>query len=220
MKSLIPLLLVFGLLGSMSVAENPNPNWGVVYEEDFSGGKSNDWVFADPEAWKVETKDNESFLSSFQDSNYKPEVRSPENISWLKDLEVGSFVLDATVRSTQAEYGHRDVCFLFNRVDASHFYYVHIATKADARANSVFLVNGEPRVSICDDRTDGTKWTEDWHHVRIIRNVDSGEIRVFFDDMDEAIMKTSDKTFLKGSIGFGAFDDTADLDKLTIRAPQ
>jgi len=213
-------ILLVGTLSTASYAADDMSDWETVYKTDFAEGEADDWTFADPSVWKVVQKDGKSFLSSTGDSDYEPEVRSPRNIAWLEDLEAGSFVLDATVRSTQEEYGHRDICFLFNRVDASHYYYVHIATKADAHANSVFLVNGEPRVSICDDRTDGTKWTEDWHHVRVVRSVESGDIHVFFDDMEKPIMKTSDKTFTKGNIGFGSFDDTADLLEMTVRAPE
>lgn len=221
MKASIRFLSLLFLFASPAVGADPSQDgWEVVYRTDFSGGEAEGWEFADSAAWEVRTSPEGAFLSSFKDSIYKPEVRSPENIAWIPDLSVGSFILDATVRSTQPEYGHRDVCFLFNRVDASHFYYVHIATKADAHANSVFVVNGEPRVSICEDRTDGTAWSEGWHHVRIVRDADSGGIAVYFDDMETPIMKTTDTTFTRGSIGFGAFDDTADLLEMTVRAPK
>lgn len=198
-------------------ADDTAATWPVVYEESFDSDNADRWEFADPKVWKVAEKEGVRFLSTTADSDYKPAVRSPQNIAWIKDLALSDFILDATVRSTQAEYGHRDVCFLFGKQDASHFYYVHLATKADDHANSVFLVNGEPRVSIAQERTDGTKWTEDWHHVRIIRNSKAGDIVVFFDDMKTPIMRTVDTTFGKGSFGFGAFDDTADLKEIVIR---
>ena len=220
MKTMSVLCFILGVCCTAVFGSPPFSNWKVVYHQDFSKGSAEGWTFADPKAWRVSSEDGVSFLSTFTDSDYRPVVRSPQNIAWLKDLKVGSLVLDATVRSTQAEYGHRDVCFLFNRVDASHFYYVHIATHADDHANSIFLVNGEPRVSICTDRTDGTHWTEGWHHVRIVRDVETGSIQVYFDEMSKPIMKTSDKTFTEGTVGFGAFDDTADLTEITIRAPE
>jgi hypothetical protein len=189
----------------------------ILFEQSFSSGDLSAWEFADESAWKVDSDSTGKFLSSFKDSDYNPPVRSPQNIAWLRDLQVSSFVLDATVRSTQEEYGHRDVCFLFNREDASHFYYVHLATKADEHANSIFLVNGEPRVSIARERTDGTQWTQGWHHVRIVRDAGTGEIQVFFEDMETPVMETVDKTFAGGAIGFGSFDDTADLLEIVIR---
>lgn len=220
MRNLVCFLIASATITGAVFSQDLFPDWKEIYREDFSTGVAQGWTFADSKAWKVGTEGDSFFLSAFKDSDYKPEVRSPENIAWLDQLKVGSFVLDATVRSTQPEYGHRDVCFLFNRVDASHFYYAHIATKADEHANSVFLVNGAPRVSICEDRTDGTGWTEHWHHVRIVREIESGKIEVYFDDMQKPIMKTSDMTFKEGNLGFGAFDDTADLMELIIRAPE
>jgi hypothetical protein len=196
---------------------NAEPAWPTVLTEDFSSGNITQLEFMDPSAWKVVTGQDRSFLSMTKDSSYKPPVRSPENIAWLKDLKVADLILDATVRSTQAEYGHRDVCLLFGGQDATHFYYVHLATKADEHANSIFLVNGEPRVSIATERTEGTHWDEGWHHVRVIRDSTSGTIEIFFDDMAKPVMKATDRNFGKGRIGFGSFDDTADFARIVIR---
>jgi hypothetical protein len=216
-SKMLTATILISLSACVGWAEKDMASWPVVYQSDFSSGNAEGWTFADPEAWKVASKGTRSFLSMFQDSNYKPPVRSPENIGWLTGLDVADFVLDATVRSTQKEYGHRDLCFLFNRVDETHYYYIHIATKADAHANSVFLVNGEPRVSIASERTDGTPWTEGWHHVRLVRRSNSGEILVYFDDMEKPIMRATDKTFTKGTVGFGSFDDTGDVAEIVIR---
>jgi len=210
-------LALFVLAAFPAWTEAPNEDLPLVYEENFATGGLERWEFADPKVWKRGEEDGDGFLSTYEDSDYKPIVRSPQNIAWLRNFAVSDFVLDATVRSTQEEYGHRDVCFLFGRKDATHYYYVHIATKADEHANSIFLVDGSPRVSIAKERTDGTKWSEGWRHVRIVRDSESGEIEVYFEDMENPIMQAVDKTFSAGSIGFGAFDDTADLTEIVIR---
>jgi hypothetical protein len=118
---------------------------------------------------------------------------------------------------TGKEYGHRDLCFFFGYQDSSHFYYVHLATVADPHANSIFLVNGAPRVSIAQKRTNGTDWKTGFHRIRIVRNVETGTIRVYFNDMKVPVMETVDKTFLVGEVGLGSFDDTGDFDNLSIR---
>ncbi len=125
-------------------------------------------------------------------------------------------MLDVDLRSTHEVYGHQDLCLFFGHQDPEHFYYVHIGRKADAHANSIFLVNDAPRVSICEDRTDGTDWSTGWHRARIRRNTKSGTIEVFFDDMQKPIMKTTDKTFLRGRIGIGSFDDTGEFDAIRL----
>lgn len=188
----------------------------VVTTENFNKGAAN-WEPKDPSAWKVVKQGDNSFYSMFKDSSYKPEVRSPVNFALLKEVMVSDFVLDVDMRSTQEVYGHQDLCLFFGYQDPSHFYYVHLGREADAHANSIFLVNGEPRVSIAQKRTDGTAWTKDWHHVRIKRDTSKGTIEVYFDDMKKPVMTTVDKHFLHGRIGIGSFDDTGDFDNLSLR---
>ena len=188
----------------------------VVTTENFNKGAAN-WEPKDPSAWKMVKQGDNSFYSMFKDSSYKPEVRSPVNFALLKEVTVSDFVLDVDMRSTQEVYGHQDLCLFFGYQDPSHFYYVHLGREADAHANSIFLVNGEPRVSIAQKRTDGTAWTKDWHHVRIKRDTSKGTIEVYFDDMKKPVMTTVDKHFLHGRIGIGSFDDTGDFDNLNLR---
>jgi hypothetical protein len=215
---MITAILLLALLAPAAAWCGEDPStWPILYQEDFSTGKVRNWEFADPKVWQAGSQDGRHFLSCTADSDYTPPVRSPQNIAWIMKAEAADFVIDATVRSTQAEYGHRDVCFLFGRQDDSHFYYVHLATKADEHANSIFLVNGEPRVSIATERTEGTQWTEGWRHVRIVRHAISGEILVYFEDMEKPVMRAVDTHFGKGRFGWGSFDDTADLAEIVIR---
>ena len=150
-------------------------------------------------------------------SKYEPRVRSPFNIAWLENLEVSSFVMEVEARSTSREYGHRDLCFFFGKQSESEFYYVHIATAADPHANSIFLVNNEPRISIAEKRTEGTQWIDGkFHKIRIERTAVDGKILVYFDDMETPIMEASDRTFLAGSVGLGSFDDVGEFRNLKI----
>lgn len=188
----------------------------LLYSADFEdakvGGAPTDWKPTDPKAWKIAEKDGNQFYSQFQASNYEPTHRSPLNYTLLKDVSVGDFVLEVRVQSTRAEYGHRDACFFFGHQDPDHFYYVHIATKADDHANQVFIVNGAARTKISKTSTAGMRWSEGWHKVRIVRRVEPGTIEVYFDDMKKPIMTAVDKTFTHGQVGFGTFDDTANFD--------
>ena len=192
------------------------PKMPLVAYEDFEKG-TKQWEFTDEAAWKLDKVDRRSFISlTVKKSDYQPKVRSPHNIALLKSKAVRDFVLDVDMRSTNEVYGHQDLCVFFGHQDASHFYYVHLGRKADAHANSIFLVNGKPRVSIAKERTDGTDWSRGWHRVRIKRDVKSGAIEVFFDDMDKPVMKTIDKTFKSGRVGIGSFDDKGDFDAIRL----
>ncbi len=192
----------------------------IVVQDDFEGDALKRWDFTDPAAWRVAEhgEAGNHALELFQASKYEPAVRSPFNIALVKDADLGEFVLDVKVRSTTRDYGHRDLCFFFGYQDPSHFYYVHLAKEADPHANSVFLVNGESRVSIAESRTEGTEWTDGWHRVRVIREPESGLIEVYFDDMTKPVMTAHDKTFARGRIGLGSFDDTGVFDDLVVKS--
>ena len=190
-----------------------------VLIDDFERDSPSGWDFTDPAAWRITRLDSENnrVLDQFQQSKYEPPVRSPFNIALAKDLDLADVVIDVKVRSTARDYGHRDLCLVFGHQDPSHFYYVHLGKAADEHANSIFLVNGKPRVTIAESRTKGTPWTDGWHKVRLVRHVEDGLIQVFFDDMEQPAMISHDHTFAHGRVGLGSFDDTGMFDELRVR---
>ena len=188
----------------------------LVFSDNFEKGADR-WEPTDPKAWKVTQIDGKRVYDQHKKrSSYNPPHRSPYNISLVKDVYVGDFVLDARVRSTHPDYGHRDVCLFFGYQDAGHFYYVHLGKKTDAHANQIFVVDGKPRTKISTKTTAGTNWDDAWHDVRITRDVEQGTIRVFFDDMETPIMVARDKTFVWGRFGVGSFDDTSQWDSVRV----
>ncbi len=98
------------------------------------------------------------------------------------------------------------------------FYYAHLGKVTDDHANQIFIVNQADRVKISTKTTPGTPWDDWWHTIRIVRDVESGLIRVYFDDMATPIMEATDRSFESGQIGIGAFDDTGDFDDLIIKS--
>jgi len=208
----ISLCLGLCLCGYASIAEE----LPLVFEEDFESGLDG-WVMTDDAAWALVDSDGGKALALQKSSDYNPKVRSPKSIARIADLNVTDFVLEAKLKQTGREYGHRDLCVFFGYQDPSKFFYCHMATEADAHANSIFLVNDEARVSIAKERTDGTDWGKpNFHTVRIERDTEAGTITVYFDDMKNPIMKAEDKSFTWGSIGFGSFDDIGHFDNIKI----
>jgi len=223
-RAILVVLAVLSLM-SLTVGTGCNGLAGIsggekmplVFEADFEDGSLEAWEATDAEAWRIEDGHGGKVLALHKQSNYKPEVRSPVNINLIKDLVVGGFVLELEMHSTTRDYGHRDMCLFFGHQDPSHFYYVHIANQSDAHANSIFAVDGQPRVSIAKTRTEGTKWDDDWHSVRLARDVEKGTIEVFFDDKVEPIMTAIDHRFKWGKVGVGSFDDTGQFDDIRLR---
>lgn len=219
-----PCLLLPALLAASvwSVSAAPVPEgYRLVYEQHFDSAASLDgFRFTDPAAWKFAADGSCFALELTQQSKYQPPVRSPVNIALLADRVFGDFILEVDLIQTGKEYGHRDMCLFFGMQDPTHFYYTHLATKADPNAHNIFLVNGAPRKNIARKTTDGVNWGLGvWHTVRLERRVSDGTIRVFFDDLTQPIMEVEDKTFGAGWIGFGSFDDTGKVDNVRIWSP-
>ncbi|MFO0976647.1 MAG: hypothetical protein U0996_09635 [Planctomycetaceae bacterium] len=223
---LIPVCMFLTGLSPDSQADDkplppPPEKMRLLFSEDFEGGSIEKYEPTDSTAWSLLKQDNNHVIAlTKKDSNFKPPFRSPLNRSLVKDLEVSSFVMDIRFQSTIADYPHRSLCLFFGYQDDAHLYYVHFGKKTDDHANQIFIVNNEARKKISTKTTDGTPWTDGWHRARIVRNVDTGEITVYFDDLTKPVMTATDKTFTKGRIGFGSFDDIGNFDDLRIYVPE
>lgn len=188
-----------------------------AFREDFESGLGR-WEMTDPDAWAIveEPAGGNHVLALQKASDYEPTYRSPYNIALLKDHTFGSFEMTVRLKQTGRDYNHRDLCLFFGYQDPAHYYYIHMATKADEHAHSVFIVNGAARRTIAEWRTEGTEWGDGYHTVKLRRDAASGAVEVFFDDMDKPIMKATDTTFGAGRIGLGSFDDVGQFDDLEI----
>lgn len=191
------------------------------YEQDFRNSASiDDFVFTDPQAWTIKRTTGGNQLALVAKSNYQPVFRSPLSMAILSNYIWGDFVLQADVRQTTAEYGHRDVCFVWGMRDSAHYYYVHLASQTDEYAHGVFIVNGTDRVKIGQPATTGIAWDAlPWHRIRIERSIVKCQTRVYVNDMRTPVFETNDPVFRMGYIGFGSFDDTMEIDNITIWAP-
>jgi len=212
-------------LASLSELHGIPADYQLLFEENFENPSTfSNFEMTDPASWRIHHGEDNKALELFGKSDYKPRVRSPRNIAFIKDLEVGDFILEADLRQTGREYGHRDMCLFFGMKDPSNFYYVHLASVADPNAHNIFLVNDAPRTNIALKTTEGISWGEDnednWHKIRIERSIEDGKILVYFDDMDTPIMEGEDTHFDYGHIGFGSFDDTGMVDNIRIWAPE
>lgn len=179
----------------------------LLFADEFAKGADR-WQPSDARAWKIVKADKGSYYSQFAQSKIKTPHRSPFNFSLVKDLKVTDFVLEAKVLSTGKDGDHRDMCLFFGYQGPAHFYYCHMAKKADDHANQIFIVNGADRVKISTKTTKGTPWDDQWHNVKVVRKVADGGIEIYWDDMKTPIMTATDKTFTWGQVGVGSFDDS------------
>ncbi|WP_442510727.1 hypothetical protein SH528x_002369 [Novipirellula sp. SH528] len=201
------------LLATCAVGEEPADT---VFTDDFEKGHDR-WELLDPDTWKLSTNDGNSTIEiTKRESNYKPPVRSPGHVALIRDLELGSFEITFRVRSTKDTGNHRDCCVFFNYQDDQHFYYVHLGAKPDPHSGQIMIVKEAPRLALTKNES-LTPWDDQWHNVRVVRDVTSGKIDVFFDDMTKPHMTVTDMTFKKGRIGLGSFDDLNEFDDVVVR---
>jgi hypothetical protein len=206
-------LLALPMVLSDEVAEQDSR---VLLEENFEDG-SGRWEIVDPKSWELEEHGLGKSLSIIRrESEYKPKVRSPLHIALMKDVEVGSFELTFKVKSTKNTGNHRDCCVFFNYQGPTQYYYVHLGAKPDPHSGQIFIVNDAPRTALTENEKN-TPWGEDWHTVKVVRDLSDGKIAIYFDDMDQPHLQVNDKTFSKGRIGIGSFDDMDAFDDIRLR---
>src|ERR1700722_9809075 len=184
MRRLLCLPLVFLSVAVFGADDKTPP---LVFEDDFSRGADR-WELSDAKVWKlIDAKDGKAYSLFNNKTEFKPPHRSPFLYALVKDVTVGDLVLDVKCKSTIKDYPHRDLCFFFGYQDKDHFYYAHLGRKTDDHCNQIFIVNGADRNKISTKTTEGTPWTDDWHHVKVVRKIENGTIEVFFDDMKTPI---------------------------------
>ena len=191
----------------------------LAFRDDFETGGLDAWQATDPNFWRIEEVDDTNVLSLTGQSDYTPPYRSPANIILAQDIVVGSFIMELNLASTVEENPNQDLCLFFGYQDPANFYYIHIASQPDDVHHKIHVVDDADRTSITADYNTGVTWGTDWHTARVIRDVDSGSIEVYFDDMSAPIMTATDDRFQLGRIGLGSFDDTGRFDNIRVWLP-
>ena len=193
-----------------------NDKLPLIFEEDFEKGH-NRLEVTDNKSWTHrKVNNNNVFGINRRSSDYKPKVRSPYHIALIKDIQVADFQLTFDVKSTKDTGGHRDCCVFFNWQNAEHFYYCHFGASPDSHSGQIMIVKNAPRKAMTNNKNK-TPWkNETWHKVKVIRDTKKGTIEVYFDDMTKPHMSVVDKTYGKGRIGIGSFDDMNDFDNIKL----
>ncbi|CAH0202293.1 PQQ-dependent sugar dehydrogenase [Microbacterium sp. Bi121] len=151
-------------------------------------------------------------------------IRRPFEYAVLDEgPELGSFDLSAQVRLDEpASVNNRDVILVFGWKSDTEYYYTHLSQDNTIYAhNGIFKVNNADRERI-DDQWDGKVGAppavtdEQWHDVRVVRCVDSGDIAVYVDGLDTPLFTANDDTFGEGRVGFGSFDNFGRIRNLTV----
>ena len=204
------------LLAQLAYSED-SPKRTPLFQENFESGISG-WELMDPDTWNLKKSvGSTTFEIVSRESAYQPKVRSPLHMAIVKDVEVGDFSMTFRVRSTKDTGAHRDCCVFFGYQDPTHFYYVHLGAKPDPASGQIMIVNDAPRRPLTTNEK-LIPWDDQWHAVKLERNVKSGSVAIFFDNMGHPIMEANDTTFGRGRFGIGSFDDMNEFDDINVFA--
>lgn len=206
--------LPFVLLGVALVAALTNPIGArpvlrsIQFTDDFSSGTLDRWQFPYPEDWVIGAEGSLHFLHMLR--NREPLVpRRPVQFALLKGVNVGSFTFQARVRREK-----RSLLMVFNYVDTLHFYYTHLSVDPGTKVavhNGIFIVDGGARRRIAGMEAAPVLPDQNWHKIRVQRDIQSGSIEVFVDAERSPRFSVIDSTFNCGQVGLGSFDETGDF---------
>jgi len=198
------------------------PERSITVKETFDSGWEMRWKPHTAGSWVVERESSKYVLKMTKAGVPPKEIRRPGEYAVWSSKVWGDVEFTAQVRCDQdVSVSTRDAILIFAYQDDTHFYYVHLAGRADSVHNAIMVVNGKDRERI--DKFDSAHLTKpaltdkEFHTVKVVRNIKTGTIDVYLDRSDTPLLHAEDRTILKGMLGLGSFDDTASFHSLVAK---
>jgi hypothetical protein len=198
----------------------------VTVEQNFDLADPSDaWMFRTPSLWRIGEEGDRRFLQMAIPPKRPtmPGIRRPQEYAIFSRYEFRSFNLSCRVRlDREVEVKARDACIIFGRQDNTHMYYAHLSSLSDGGAHNVLMrVDGQKRGSLTPRAALPPPAITDagWHTVNVIRDADTGSIRVFVDPAaptDPPLFDVVDRTYEWGFVGLASFDDHASFSRVRI----
>ena len=188
-------------------------NWTI----DFENSSLDDWYLPDPEAWTIKNESGNHVLHLTEGGLMGSNPRRPVRFALFKPGCVGSFDLRVRLRKDPKQ-GESDLLIAFGYQDRLHFYYAHLSNddKNPRAHNGLFKVDDADRLRIAGLGAKPALSDAEWHAVRILRNAESGSIKVFMDEQPAPLFQVIDKSIAHGLVGFGSFNDTGVFDDIVL----
>jgi len=207
-------------LGAAVSQERGTRTLPVLASENFESGRADGWEPNDPARWSVRAAGG-NLVYALTAPGDQGKVRAPTSWSLWSGYEVGSFELAGRLQcNADPSIAQRDVCVIFGFQDPIHFYYIHFSASSDDAHNVISVVNGADRARISREApgTSKARLTDRaWHAFKVTFDAETGEIKAYLDDMRVPVLTAGDRTFVRGRVGVGSFDDTGSFDDLTLR---
>jgi hypothetical protein len=204
---MLPLLLLVLIAAPLAAAEGPVAKVQLLV--NFEGEDlAQNWLLPRLSDWAIAAESGNRFLRLLTPGEIG-QPRRPLQYAIRKNLCVSDF--DLRVRLRQAK---RSVMIAFGYQDTLHFYYTHLSSDSGDVAvhNGLFKVDGGERFRIAGQGSAPVLPDHNWHEVRIVRRVATGEMEVYADQDPRPRFRHVDASFRFGRIGLGSFDETGDFD--------
>jgi hypothetical protein len=174
----------------------------------------NQWTLDGSGKWKI----SDGALILYKAGVPSGTIRRPSALAILKSKPFTNVIVEAEIKSeVDTSIIHRDLEIIVDYQSATKFYYVHLAGTTDKVHNGIFIVNNADRRRIDSGKGKPQLKDKAWHHVKVIRNVQTGEIKVYTNGSDNPVLEAVDKTLLYGKVGVGSFDDTGFFKNILVK---
>ena len=169
--------------------------------------------------WVIEPQSGAPILSLRQNRGPLPGPRRPIQFALAQTPDLGSVTVQADVKPLG-----RSLMLVFAYRDEAHFDYAHLSTDTAATEphhNGIFHVYGGERVRISSERGPAAFGGGNrWYHVELVRDAQSGAIRVSVDGKPIPALEAVDLSLGAGKVGLGSFDETAQFKNVRISAKE
>jgi hypothetical protein len=221
MKSFTSFILFAFLFCQASFSQKLPGGHILQYQQGFSDGKSlSDFRFDNPASWGIFNVKGNYYLqcTGIADPAFRNVL--PANIAILNNKIFGDFILEVDVMPEPDSNGFREVCLFLGMKDLTRYYYVQIACLGDSIQHGIYLVKNSVATRLTASSEKSVCWhNNNWHKIRLERNIVKRTILVFVDDMAHPAMQIKDYELVMGMVGVGSFASPGRFDNLKIWAP-
>ncbi len=199
----VHLMLVFLFI---SIAQSSFAQKEVTLKPDLRYSKNiSKWIIDGSGKWKITGGE----LVLYKAGVPSGAIRRPAALAILKTKPLKEVTLEVDIKSNvDTSIIHRDLEVIIGYQSPEQFYYIHLAGTTDKVHNGIFIVDKADRRRIDPGKGIPQLKDKEWHHVRVVRKPDSGLIAVYDDGSKKPVLEAYDKTFERGMVGVGSFDDT------------
>jgi hypothetical protein len=173
--------------------------------DDFESGTLSKWVPSSSAAWQVADGNGGKVLYRSNGSGEK---------LFASNIDFTTLAFTGQVRG-QGASAYRNLCVVFGYQDTSHYYYAMFAGVNTTAYNGIFKVLGDSTQKIGGVTAGATLTdTTTYHAVKVLRDIATGSIKVYFDN--NLVFSAFDWSYTSGKVALWSKSRTGYFDNVDI----